>query len=95
VKLRAGWQKAVVALANKNAGILWSIMTKGTRFERNHKSSPLGSPMTTRTLDVDIDRNKAVCRVAVCSLFGASQARREYQYRIPLTKESISCHGRP
>ena len=38
LKTRSGWQKAVVALANKNARILWAIMTKGTRFERNHKS---------------------------------------------------------
>jgi transposase len=24
-----GWQKAAVALANKNARILWAVMTKG------------------------------------------------------------------
>ena len=42
LKLRSGWQKAVVALANKNARILWAIMTKGTRFERNHKSEKPG-----------------------------------------------------
>ena len=39
---RSGGQKAVVALANKNARILWAIMTKGTRFERNHKSEKPG-----------------------------------------------------
>ncbi len=39
LKTRSGWQKAVVALANKNARILWAIMTKGTRFERNHQST--------------------------------------------------------
>ena len=38
LKLRAGWQKAVVALANKNARILWAIMTKEQRFDRQHLS---------------------------------------------------------
>jgi transposase len=33
---RAGWQKAVVALANKNARILWAVMTKGDAFDANH-----------------------------------------------------------
>jgi transposase len=47
LKTRSGWQKAVVALANKNARILWAIMTKGTRFERNHKSDKLGSAAIT------------------------------------------------
>jgi transposase len=39
LKLRAGWQKAVVALANKNARILWAIMTKEARFDRQHVSA--------------------------------------------------------
>jgi hypothetical protein len=38
LKLRAGWQKAVVALANKNARILWAIMTREQRFDRHHVS---------------------------------------------------------
>jgi hypothetical protein len=33
---RVGWQKAVVALANKNARILWTVMVKGQRFDPNH-----------------------------------------------------------
>jgi len=33
---RLGWQKAVVALANKNARILWAVLTRGERFEANH-----------------------------------------------------------
>lgn len=33
---RSGWAKAVVALANKNARILWAIMVKKTRFEPHH-----------------------------------------------------------
>lgn len=36
LKARVGWQKAAVALANKNARILWSIMTRETVFDTNH-----------------------------------------------------------
>ena len=35
---RSGWQKAVVALANKNARILWAVMTRGDTFDPNHLS---------------------------------------------------------
>jgi transposase len=35
---RAGWQKAAVALANKNARILWAVMTRGEAFDANHLS---------------------------------------------------------
>ena len=35
---RSGWQKAVVALANKNARILWAVMTRGEAFDPNHLS---------------------------------------------------------
>ena len=35
---RSGWQKAVVALANKNARILWAVMTRGAAFDANHLS---------------------------------------------------------
>jgi transposase len=35
---RSGWQVAAVALANKNARILWAVMTKGDRFDANHVS---------------------------------------------------------
>jgi transposase len=41
---RSGWQKAVVALANKNARILWAVMTKGETFDANHLSvKPAGA----------------------------------------------------
>ena len=30
---RVGWQKAAVALANKNARILWAVMTQGEAFD--------------------------------------------------------------
>lgn len=35
---RHGWQKAVVALANKNARILWAVMTKEQAFDVRHVS---------------------------------------------------------
>lgn len=41
---RSGWQKAVVALANKNARILWAMMTKGEAFDAHHVSVKPGSP---------------------------------------------------
>lgn len=33
---RIGWQKAVVALANKNARILWAVLSKGTTVNPDH-----------------------------------------------------------
>jgi transposase len=41
---RSGWQKAAVALANKNARILWAVMTKGERYDPNHVSVKPGAP---------------------------------------------------
>jgi hypothetical protein len=35
LKERVGWQKAVVALANKNARILWAVLARGDRFDAN------------------------------------------------------------
>lgn len=44
---RVGWQKAVVAMANKNARILWAVLTKGARFDPDHVPiKPEGSAMT-------------------------------------------------
>lgn len=41
---RSGWQKAVVALANKNARILWAMMTRAQAFDANHLSvKPAGA----------------------------------------------------
>ena len=42
---RAGWQKAVVALANKNARILWAVMTKDDAFDARHVSIKPGAAM--------------------------------------------------
>ena len=35
LKERVGWQKAVVALANKNARILWAVLTRDATFDPN------------------------------------------------------------
>ena len=40
---RVGWQKAAVALANKNARILWAVMTRGEAFNPRHVSVKPGS----------------------------------------------------
>ena len=40
---RAGWQKPAVALANKNARILWAVMTKGEAFDARHVSVKPGA----------------------------------------------------
>jgi transposase len=41
---KSGWQKAAVAMANKNARILWAMMTKGCRFDPKHVSvKPAGA----------------------------------------------------
>ena len=48
---KSGWQKAAVALANKNARILWAVMTKGQPFDARHVSVNPGvvvAPMATQ-----------------------------------------------
>jgi transposase len=47
---RVGWQKAAVALANKNARILWAVMTKDEAFDPRHVSvKPGATPTPTST----------------------------------------------
>ena len=36
--LPKGWQKACVAMANKNARILWAVMTRDQGFNPKHVS---------------------------------------------------------
>lgn len=36
LKERVGWQKAVVALANKNTRMLWVVLTRDGSFDPNH-----------------------------------------------------------
>lgn len=43
LKERIGWQKAVVAIANKNARILWCVMTRGQAYDPDHVPHPAGS----------------------------------------------------
>lgn len=43
LKQRSGWQVAAVALANKNARILWAVMTKADRYDPNHLSVKPGA----------------------------------------------------
>jgi transposase len=38
LKEKSGWQKAVVALANKNARILWAVFVRGKAFDAHHVS---------------------------------------------------------
>jgi transposase len=40
---KSGWQKAAVAMANKNARILWAMMTKGCDFDPRHVSVKLAA----------------------------------------------------
>jgi transposase len=42
---KSGWQKAAVALANKNARILWAVMTRGKPFDAHHVSVKPGATM--------------------------------------------------
>ena len=35
---RVGWQKACVAMANKNARIVWAVMTREQGFDPQHVS---------------------------------------------------------
>jgi transposase len=44
LRQRVGWQKAAVALANKNARILWAVMTKGEAFDAHHLSVKPNAP---------------------------------------------------
>jgi len=51
VRLKAlvGWHNVVVALANKNARILWALMTRGARHDPQHVPIPPGRPVMTPT----------------------------------------------
>jgi transposase len=40
LKQRVGWQKTVVALANKNARILWAVLTRDVAFDPDHVPEP-------------------------------------------------------
>lgn len=42
---KSGWQKAVVALANKNARILWAVFVRGKAFDAHHVSVKPAAPL--------------------------------------------------
>lgn len=44
---RVGWQKACVAMANKNARILWSVMTREQGYDAHHVSVKLPAKQAT------------------------------------------------
>ena len=46
LRQRVGWQQAAVALANKNARILWAVMTRDEAFDAAHVSVKPGEPAT-------------------------------------------------
>lgn len=41
---KSGWQKAVVALANKNARIVWAVFVRGKAFDAHHVGIKPGAP---------------------------------------------------
>jgi transposase len=50
---RVGWQKACVAMANKNARILWAVMTREEGFDPNHVSvKPQAKPSARQPVAV-------------------------------------------
>ena len=46
LRQRSGWQKAAVALANKNARILWALMTQERTYEAAHISERPRPPVS-------------------------------------------------
>lgn len=45
---KSGWQKAAVALANKNARILWAVMARGKPFDARHANVKPGPAVAVR-----------------------------------------------
>jgi len=54
LKDRIGWQKACIAMANKNARILWAVMTRDAAFDPRHVSvkPPCKVPLGERAMSV-------------------------------------------
>jgi transposase len=53
LRTRVGWQKACVAMANKNARILWAVMTREEGFDPNHVSvKPQAKPSALQPMAV-------------------------------------------
>lgn len=40
LQLRVGWQKTLVAVANKNARIIWAVLVRGRPFDAHYERAP-------------------------------------------------------
>ena len=58
---RVGWQKACVAMANKNARILWAVMTREDSFDSKHVSAKPQAKQQDRQPVVDPPSIPADC----------------------------------
>jgi transposase len=58
---RVGWQKACVAMANKNARILWAVMTRDDGFDSKHVSVKPQAKQPDRQPVVDPASLSAAC----------------------------------
>jgi transposase len=58
---RVGWQKACVAMANKNARILWAVMTRDDGFDSKHVSVKPQAKQPDRQPVVDPASISATC----------------------------------
>ncbi len=58
---RVGWQKACVAMANKNARILWAVMTREEGFDPNHVSVKPQAKQSARQAVADSTSSAAAC----------------------------------
>ncbi|HEY3046927.1 MAG TPA: IS110 family transposase [Polaromonas sp.] len=58
---RVGWQKACVAMANKNARILWAVMTREEGFDPNHVSVKPQAKQSARQAIANPPLSAAAC----------------------------------
>ena len=58
---RVGWQKACVAMANKNARILWAVMTREDGFDARHVSIKPRAKQPHRQPDMEPPSLPAAC----------------------------------
>jgi len=54
LQARVGWQKAVVALANKHARIVWAMLVKGRSFDAEHVSQWSTRKLVHNTMQPDM-----------------------------------------
>jgi transposase len=56
---RCGWQKACVALVNKNLRIAWAMLTRGTVFDPAYQPRPVAASQTAKAAPEDAARLQA------------------------------------